>query len=96
LAIVLGVRELAAAERQWMKLLAPIRPNGGVWDLGAGPAIHLVADDEDRVVMLRIKVKSLERVRTFLEREHLLGQSWEREISMNRSRVSGADIRFVE
>jgi hypothetical protein len=95
-AIVLGVRELTSAESHWTKLLAPVRPTDGKWDLGAGPAIRLVADDQDHLAIMQIKVKSLQRARSFLMHEQLLGLDTEREISMDPSRVSGADIRFVE
>lgn len=94
--VVLGVRDLAAAEGQWANLLAPLRPSDGTWPLGSGPAIRLVANQEDQLAILRIKVRSLERARGFLKREQLLGLNGEREISIDRSRVSGADMRFVE
>jgi hypothetical protein len=94
--VVLGVRDLAGAEDRWTKLLAPMRPSNGVWRLNSGPAIRLVADREDHIAILRIKVKSLERARAFLKSEQLIGRDVEGEISINPSLISGADIRFVE
>jgi hypothetical protein len=67
-----------------------------VWQLGSGPAIRLVAGQEDRLALLRLKVKSLERARAFLKTENLLGADTGREISLERSRLRGVDLRLIE
>jgi len=93
----IGVSDITAAKRDWRILLGP--PQAGeefVWQLGAGPAIRLVAAPEDHLVLLRMKVKSLERARAFLKRENLLGLDTGHELALERSRVGPADIRFVE
>ncbi len=93
--LVLGVRDLTAALRGWQNLLG--RPASGArWELGSGPAIRLIAAQEDQLTTLRIKVKSLAAARAFLRSQNLLGLDTPREISLRRSAVGSADIRLVE
>lgn len=95
--LAIGVRDIDAARRDWRLLLGPaITGQQDVWPVGAGPAIRLVGGAEDRIELLRIKVKSLERARAFLRAEGLLGDDTGREIALKRSRVAGIDIRIVE
>jgi len=95
--LVIGVRDLAAGQRGWSILLGPsLAGQEGVWRIGSGPAIHLVASHEDRLMYLRVKVKSVATARAFLKSEQLLGLDAEREISIDRSGSGGADIRFVQ
>ncbi len=93
--LVLGVRDLAGAQRDWQSLLG--RPASGArWELGSGPAIRLIAAQEDRLTTLRIKVKSLVAARAFLRSQNLLGLDTPREIALRPSAVGSADIRLVE
>jgi catechol 2,3-dioxygenase-like lactoylglutathione lyase family enzyme len=95
--LVIGVRDITTAQRDYRALLGPPRDDRElVWQVGAGPAVRLVADHEDHLALLRMKVKSLERARAFLRGEHLLGADTGHEIALERSRVADADIRFVE
>jgi hypothetical protein len=95
--LVIDVRDIAAAQRGWRLLLGPERAGQElVWQLGSGPAIRLVAGQEDRLALLRLKVKSLERARAFLKTENLLGADTGREISLERSRLRGVDLRLIE
>jgi hypothetical protein len=95
--LAIGVRDMAAAQRDWSILLGPVRAGQErVWQIGSGPEIRLVAAQEDHLVQLRVKVKSLERARAFLKGENLLGLDAGNEISFDQSHVTGADIRLVE
>jgi hypothetical protein len=95
--LVIGVRDMATAQRDWSILLGPVpSAQDRVWQIGSGPSIRLVTAQEDHLALLRVKVKSLERARAFLKAENLLGLDAGREISIDRSRVAGADIRLVE
>jgi hypothetical protein len=91
--LVMGVRDIAAAQRDWRLLLGPaITGQETVWHLGSGPAIRLVAAREDHLELLRIKVRSLERARAFLRAEALLGDVARREFALKRSRAAGGSI----
>jgi hypothetical protein len=95
--LVIGVKDMAAAQHDWSILLGPVPPSQeSLWQIGAGPAIRLVATQQDHLMVLRIKVKSLERARAFLKAENLLGLDAGHEISLDPSHVAGADVRLVE
>jgi hypothetical protein len=95
--LVIAARGIAATQRDWGLLLGPPRTGEqSVWQVGSGPAIRLVAAQEDHLEMLRVKVTSLKRARAFLKSENLLGLDSAREISLDRSQVAGTDIRLIE
>ena len=95
--LVIGVKDMAAAEHDWSILLGSVPPSQeSLWQIGAGPAIRLVATQQDHLMLLRVKVKSLERARAFLKAENLLGLDAGHEISLDPSHVAGADVRLVE
>jgi hypothetical protein len=95
--LVIGVRDIPAAQRDWRLLLGPERASQeSLWQLGSGPSIRLVADQENRFALLRLKVKSLQRARAFLKGENLLGVDTGREISFELSHVAGVDLRLIE
>lgn len=95
--LVIGVKDMAAAQHDWSILLGPVPPSQEtLWQIGTGPAIRLVAAQEDHFVLLRVKVKSLDRDRAFLKGQNLLGVDGEHEISIDPTHFAGADIRLVE
>jgi hypothetical protein len=95
--LVIGVRDISAAQRDWDVLLGRRRDGRRfVWQVGAGPAVRLVADHEDHLALLRMKVKSLERARAFLRGQQMLDGDTGREIALEGSLVANTDIRFVE
>jgi len=95
--LVIGVKDMAAAQHDWSILLGAVPPSQEpLWQIGTGPAIHLVAAQQDHLMLLRVKVKSLERARAFLKAENLLGFDAGHEISLDPSHVAGADVRLVE
>jgi hypothetical protein len=95
--LVIGVKDMTAAVREWGVLLGPVQAGqAAVWRIGSGPAIRLVAAHADQLLLLRVRVKSIDKARAFLKRENLLGLDAEREISLDRSRAGDADIRLVQ
>ena len=95
--LVIGVKDMAAARHDWSILLGQSRQaKKPLWQIGTGPAIRLVAAQEDHFVLLHLKVKSLERARAFLKGQNLLGVDGEHEISIDPTHIAGADIRLVE
>lgn len=95
--IVIGVKDIEAARENWRKFFAPIVPvRPDVWQLGDGPAIHLVPAERDGLLRLVWKVDSLERARAFLQERILLGKFDEHEVRMDVAGLLGMDIRLVE
>jgi hypothetical protein len=95
--LVMGVRDIAAAQRDWRLLLGQgTTGRQDILRIGSGPAIRLVAAQEDQLEFLRIKVKSLARARAFLRVEEMLGSDVGREIALKLPRAAGIDVRLVE
>ena len=61
--LVVRARDPARAGDRWQRLLDPLRPDGLVWRPAVGPAVRLVAGDEDRVERLDLAVRSVVRAR---------------------------------
>lgn len=96
--LVIGAHNVAAAQHEWSLILGPPQHSGRefVWQIGSGPPIRLVAAQRDEIVRLRVSVKSLNAARAFLTKQGLLGRDSGRDITLDPSRTSGADISFVE
>lgn len=95
--IVVGVKDMEAAQRNWQQLfdpLAEIEP--GVWEVGDGPTIRLEWRDQDELVRLVWKVASLERAAAFLREQGLLGSSSREQIILDSTRLYGLEIRLVQ
>jgi hypothetical protein len=95
--IVVGAKDVAASEKDWQQLFAPITPlQPSLWQIGDGPAIHLVPHAQDGLVTLVWKVASLARARAFLGEQGLLGVCTEQQVSLAPAKMFGLDIRLVE
>ena len=95
--VVVGVRDLPAAQVKFRNLLGPPRQGEpSVWAVGDGPAVRLVADKQDRLAIVKVKVHSLERARTYLKAENMLGDSRGKELSLNIVNSGETSIRLVE
>jgi hypothetical protein len=95
--VVVGAIDLAESRRLWQKLLDP-RPmsDDGVWQVGEGPAIHLVPAAEDGVQAWVIKVRSLDQARGFLAEHDLLRDDPEGRVTLKIEQFDAFDIEFVE
>jgi len=95
--IVVGAKDVEAAQRYWQQLFDPIAPTGpGIWQIGDGPAIRLVPHTQDGLLTLIWKVASLEQARAFLKEQNILGISTEQQLSLAPTKMFGLDIRLVE
>jgi len=93
--ILLGTKDFQGARARWQQLLAPIVPSSkGIWQIGEGPAIHLVGDGKDRIRRIVLKVESLERAKAFLKEKRMLGPASAAEIALHPSAIQGLDIRI--
>ncbi len=95
--VVVGVRDLAAAEDQFRRLLGPPRQGEtSVWTVGAGPAIRLVTDGQDHLKEVRVKVHSLQRARAYLKEQGLLGADSGNELTLNGARLGETNIVLLQ
>jgi hypothetical protein len=94
--IVVGVSDLQAARALWQKLLDPVPPSApNTWQVGNGPAIHLVPAKGNSVQALVISVSSLPRAQAFLREKGLLGIHSTDEITIDPSKLYGLNVRLV-
>ena len=97
LEVVVGVRDVAAAQAQFRNLLGP--PGQGetsVWSLGAGPAIRLITDTQDHLKEVRVKVHSLEKARAYLKDQGLLGADSGHELTINSARLGETNLVLLQ
>lgn len=95
--IIAGVRDLESAQKMWAQLLAPFGPTAhGLWRIADGPAVRLVPAEENLIQSLVWKVSSLERAREFLIAAGMLGDASEKEVTIDRAKICGLDVRLVE
>jgi len=95
--IVIGVQDIETVRENWQKFFAPLVPERpDVWQVGDGPAIHLVTAERDGLLRLVWKVASLERAKVFLQKKKLLGEADEQEVRVNVAGMMGLDIGLVE
>lgn len=95
--VVIGARDVQAAERDWQHLLDPIGPvSPGVWRFEDGPALRLIPASHDGLVRLVWKVATLGQAKTFLIRQDMLGAVMKQRISIAPQRLFGLDIQLSE
>lgn len=94
--IELGVKDLKQDAREWQRLLDPIKPKGGSWKIGKGPALKLTVDKDYSIKRISFKVKSLRVARKVLKMHGLLGDVDEGVVRLDKGRVNGLDIRFIK
>jgi catechol 2,3-dioxygenase-like lactoylglutathione lyase family enzyme len=95
--IVIGAANLEASRALWQKLLDPApSATSNTWQVGAGPAVRLVAAGENRVQSLLIRVASLERAKAFLRDRQIFGADSPGLVTIDPSKVGGLDLRLVD
>ncbi|MFN2203432.1 MAG: hypothetical protein ACK2UO_19710 [Caldilineaceae bacterium] len=95
--VVIGTTNLMSAYARWHKLLYPAEETDqGCWQLGDGPAIRLIAAEQDAIHHLVWEVESLAEAYQVLGDMGLLGRVLDEEIRIKRDMMGGLDIRLVE
>lgn len=95
--VIIGATDLPMARRLWQRLLDPARSaTSNTWQVGNGPAIHLVSAAENRIQTMVIRVASLDRAKAFLRDKQLLGAESDGQAAIDPSKVGGLDIRLVD
>jgi hypothetical protein len=94
--VVVGTKDLEAANELYGRLLHPTLPISGVWQIGDGPSIRLVSAEENLIQRLVIRVASLDRARTFLNERNLLGSASTTQVTIAPSKLYGVNLVLVE
>jgi catechol 2,3-dioxygenase-like lactoylglutathione lyase family enzyme len=95
--VIIGAVDVEMARRLWQRLLDPTpSASSNTWQIGTGPAVRLVPDNDNRVQALLIRVASLERAKTFLREKQLLGVDTAGQVTIDPSKIGGLDLRLVE
>ena len=95
--VIVGVSNLEASRSLWQKLLDPTPAFGSsTWQVGDGPSIRLVQAKDNTTQGLVIRVASLQRAKTFLREQGLLGTHSEDAATIDSTKIYGLNIRVVE
>jgi hypothetical protein len=93
----IGTTNLTASAIAWRSLLRPaLEVDAMCWQPGDGPAVRVVASDQDAIRYLIWEVESLDRAQAVLEDSELLGAVFDDQITINPELIFGLDIRIVE
>jgi hypothetical protein len=94
--IVIGATDFATTNVYWHNLFVPEPAlQNGRWQIGDGPAIRLIAHEQNGLLRMVWRVSSLEKARIFLAEQDMLGQVQEQQIRIAPEKVAGLDIRLV-
>jgi hypothetical protein len=81
--LVIATRDVEAARGRWQRLFDPLQPEDGpVWRPMIGPAIRLLAGDDERVDQLTLAVRSVPTAQ----------QSW---LEVTQARLPSFPVEFV-
>jgi hypothetical protein len=95
--VVAGVRDFASANEMWRRFLSPAEPVAtGLWRIADGPAVRLVAAEENAIQTLVWKVSSRESAAGFLSEKGMLGGVSENQLMIDSGKIYGLDVRLVE
>ena len=95
--VVIGTTNISAAYSRWHNLFYPAQElDSNCWQLTEGPAIRLIAADQDAVHHLVLEVESLDEAQQVLGDMGLLGRVRDDEIRIKRDLMGGLDFRLVE
>jgi hypothetical protein len=95
--VIAGVRDEARANQLWRKFLAPAEPiDSGLWRIADGPSVRLVAAEENAIQAMVWKVSSLARAAEFLRERGMLGVVSDDQLTVDRAKIYGLDVRLVE
>jgi hypothetical protein len=95
--VVIGATQLTASSHLWRTLLRPaVETTALRWQVGDGPALRVIASDNDGLHHMIWEVASLAKAQAALEELGLLGTVLADEILLDPARCFGLDIRLVE
>ena len=81
----------------WRKLLVPHKETKeGFWEIESSPNIEIIKSDYDRFISFEVKVKSLEKVRSFLSEKDLIGEDTGSSVYTDPKKTYGVLFNFTE
>jgi len=81
----------------WRNFLLPVtETTQGVWHLGNGPSLKFIKGDKDQIESITIKVKSLEKVKIYLEKNNYLGKVLFDSVSTDPEKTCGITFNFTQ
>ena len=81
----------------WRKLLVPHKETKeGFWEIESSPNIEIIKSDYDRFISFEVKVKSLEKVRSFLSEKDLIGEDTGSSVYTDPKKTYGVLFEFTE
>ena len=81
----------------WRKLLIPHKETKeGFWEIESSPNIEITKSDYDRFISFEVKVKSLEKVRSFLSEKDLIGEDTGSSVYTDPKKTYGVLFEFTE
>lgn len=84
-------------QKTWSRVMAPNSVDGkGMIMIGDGPAIQIKEGKKDAIESLVIKVKSLSKAKSALEKAGMLGKASNDQLTIDPARVQGLDIVLVQ
>ena len=95
--LVLGAADVETASSHWRRLLdSSAQEAGGVFTFGPGPAVRLVPAAKSGIQRMVVRVRSLERARSFLADQRLLGEVAAGAVTIAPEAIGGLAITLVE
>ena len=95
--IVIGVKSVEEASRQWGKLLDPPgRGAGVVFAFGPGPKVRLVRAEAEGIQGIVVGVKSAARARQFLTERRMFGGENQGQLWIASAAIGGLRVALVE
>lgn len=81
----------------WRKLLVPHKETKeGFWEIESSPNIEIIKSDYDRFISFEVKVKSLEKVRSFLSEKDLIGEDTGSSVYTDPKKTYGVLFEFTD
>lgn len=95
--IVVGVKSVSDASRQWGKLLdAPRRSAGPVFTFGPGPGVRIVNAEAEGIQGIVVGVKSAARAKEYLAERRMFGGENQEELWIAPAAIGGLRVTLVE
>jgi hypothetical protein len=95
--VIVGAVHPERVRQRWQNLLAPLLPvDRGYWQPASGPGLRIEPHDEDTLLAIVLRTRSLARAEAWLREAQMLGGVVAGQVTIDRAAVCGLDIRLTE